>query len=59
MSQARLGSSNILEEVRDSSPFENAMDYGNGIDNVLTNGDPAANAGGRGLEHADQIPRPN
>ena len=35
------------------------MDYGNGIDNVLTNGDPAANAGGRGLEHADQIPRPN
>ncbi|MGZ0219220.1 MAG: hypothetical protein ACKVIY_09415 [Acidimicrobiales bacterium] len=59
MSQARLGSSNILEEVRDSSPFENAMDYGNGIDNVQANGEPAVSAGGRRLEHADQIPRPN
>ncbi|NCG22782.1 MAG: hypothetical protein GWP47_01435 [Actinobacteria bacterium] len=59
MSQARFGPSNIVEEVRDNSSFENAMDYDNGIDNVLANGEPAVSAGGRRLEQADQILRPN
>lgn len=59
MSQARPGPSNTLEEVRDNSSFENAMDYGNGIDNVLANGEPAFSVGARHLGNADQILRPN
>ena len=48
-----------FDGIRDNASFENAMDYGNGIDNVLVNDEPAFSVGTRHPSHAGQMLPPN